>query len=234
MRVADQQRDPLAKMAIPSESSNLPVVWTDDSSSGRPRFGLSHDELDALERTRIRRLRIGVGAAVLGLATMVAAVTFSSTPQSDSSADIERAVVLQNAGRLDEAAIIYREVIAEEPRATVAYFNLGVIEHLRGLMDEAAANYEQALDLDSAYVPALFNLAVLRADDGDVTVATGLYRRILTIEPDRAGALLNLGILLLQQGEAEEATGMINRAIALDPSLATASVTGPEPSDAAG
>lgn len=192
---------------------------TRDEDDGASSLGLG-DELDEREVKRKRMIVGGSAVAALGAILFVGSwLIGGGGGGTDVNELLSRGVLLQNSGRLDEAADVYREVIDADPDNKVAFFNLGVIDHTQGETQEAAANYVQVLSLDPAYVPALFNLAILRSEEGDSQGAIGLYRRVITVEPDNAGALLNLGILLLTTGEEQEATEMIQRAVELNPSL---------------
>src|SRR5207244_9773700 len=100
-----------------------PERYRNDPEADRPRDtgrirsplgGLGPDELDDRERTRRRRLLFGgVGAAGVGaLALAIGLLLGGGGGGTDTSELLSRGVVLQNAGRLDEAADIYREVVA--------------------------------------------------------------------------------------------------------------------------
>jgi tetratricopeptide (TPR) repeat protein len=233
--VADSRRDRRWSPPPPTEPSRLPVSWfPPDRDAGerikqgkrRPRFGMTPEEFERRERARRRRTIFGTGAAVVGVIAFVVGFLMQGDPPDDQFDDLQRALVLQNAGQLEQAAIIYRQVIEEFPSSTIAHFNLGVIEHTQGDSEEAADSYTRAIQIDPAYVPALFNLAVIRAEAGDTDEAMDLYRRAVDLEPNNASALLNLGILLLQEGEELEATELISRAIEINPSLSESSLAG--------
>ena len=221
MATPGRQQDRWSPLVGSPNDARLPVAWTPaDAPPVRPRIGASPEELDARERRRRTRLRLGGGSAALGLVTLLAGLVLRDGTGDDTSARLREALSLQNTGRLAEATVLYQEVIADEPATTLAYFNLGVIEQAQGLDDEAAANYEQVLALDPAYTPALFNLAILRSETGDPASAMALYRRVIALDRDHAAAMMNLGILLLNRGDEVEASRLINRAIEIDPSMA--------------
>src|SRR6516165_7517278 len=50
-------------------------------------------------------------------------------------------------GRLDEAAVCYRQAVELEPTSHEARHSLGIALECQGRLDEAAASYEQALQL---------------------------------------------------------------------------------------
>src|SRR5438093_12946903 len=58
-----------------------------------------------------------------------------------AAAAYQRAVVLQNDGRYDEAAAAFREAIATSPSAITAYADLGDVELSRGRFDAAVQAY---------------------------------------------------------------------------------------------
>jgi tetratricopeptide (TPR) repeat protein len=121
--------------------------------------------------------------------------------------------------RLDEAARLYREVLALKPDHGDALNNLSLLERERG-------NLVAALRLSEAAVAALEhprfleNLGLFRAESGDSAAAEAAYLRGLEIAPDDPAllsALLNLYVDL----ERYEAAAICNeRLIRLTPDLA--------------
>lgn len=59
-----------------------------------------------------------------------------------------RAVELAEAGRTGEAALLFREVVAEGPGEPAGYNNLAVVCELAGRRDEAVRMYAEACRLD--------------------------------------------------------------------------------------
>lgn len=136
-----------------------------------------------------------------------------------ASQALERGLQAHAAGRLDEAAAAYREVLVHDPRSTFAYYNLGLIEQTLDHPGAAEAYYRLALGIDSNFVSALFNLAILRNEAGATQEAIDLYRQVVALQPDHAEAHFNLGLALRSIGEEAEAQEEIDRAIELNPSL---------------
>jgi tetratricopeptide (TPR) repeat protein len=71
-----------------------------------------------------------------------------------TGAFVNRGRLLHHAGRLDEAAAVYRA--APFPDAAL-WFNLGVLEEDRGDPEAALACYERAIAVDPSFVDAHFN-----------------------------------------------------------------------------
>jgi len=136
-----------------------------------------------------------------------------------ASKALERGLQAHAAGRLDEAAAAYREVLVHDPQSTFAYYNLGLIEQTLDNPAAAEAYYRLALGIDSNFVSALFNLAILRNEAGATQEAIDLYRQVVALQPDHADAHFNLGLALRSVGQETEAQDEIDRAIELNPSL---------------
>ena len=74
---------------------------------------------------------------------------------------MDRALALHEAGRLEEAAALYREAIAEDPADAIAHFNLGVVLEDLGRTAEAVGAYAEAIARDAAFADAHYNLALV-------------------------------------------------------------------------
>ncbi len=127
------------------------------------------------------------------------------------------AVQYHQAGRLDEAIALYRQVLSADAANVVAYSNLGAALQQQGRLDEAADCYRQALALAPDLAEALGNLGTVLKLQGKCAEAEASYRRALTIRPDSAVVHCDLGVVLQEQGRLEEAIASYRRAIELDP-----------------
>jgi tetratricopeptide (TPR) repeat protein len=173
--------------------------------------------------------------ALVALIATLAAVTVacSKDSPSDGTATLEAAIKAHQAGRLDEAVDLYKQVIDEDPESKLAWYNLGLIHQTRGVANLAETEYRRALVIDPNFVPALFNLAIVRTGRGDLAEAIGLYRHVTELQPDYAAAHLNLGFALVQAGDEKEGQAELDEAVQLDPTLASrlpdGSAASPEP-----
>jgi predicted O-linked N-acetylglucosamine transferase (SPINDLY family) len=134
------------------------------------------------------------------------------------------AVAIQHhqAGRLQAAEQIYRQVLAVEPKQPDALHLLGVIAYERG-------NHEIALDYIGRAIGLNGNTAVFHNNLGEVyralrriAEAVACYRRALELKPDYASAHNNLGIAFKEQGMPEDAVACYRRALQLKPDYAQA------------
>ncbi|HEX8189974.1 MAG TPA: tetratricopeptide repeat protein [Pyrinomonadaceae bacterium] len=108
-----------------------------------------------------------------------------------------RAYALLNSGRLEEALVIYRGLVAADPADSVFRCHLGAAELRRGRAAEAEAEFDAALRFNRANVDALSGRGEARLRLGRVVEAVGDFRAALELDPQarrpstlRARALL--------------------------------------------
>ena len=56
-------------------------------------------------------------------------------------------------GRLDEAALLYKRVLAQAPETPPALFNLGLIHNTRMDFSEAIGCYRKAVEITASFSP---------------------------------------------------------------------------------
>lgn len=132
------------------------------------------------------------------------------------------AVQHHQAGRLEAAEQIYRQIIAVQPNHAYAHNNLGVALKDRGKLDEAIACYRRALEVKPDFAEAHSNLGLALKDRGDLDGAVACCRHALDLKPDLPEAQNNLGLALQEQGKAAEAIAGYRRALELKPDYAEA------------
>jgi tetratricopeptide (TPR) repeat protein len=145
---------------------------------------------------------------------------------------------LRAAGRADEAAQAYRQLLAIRPDLPDSWFNLALMERQSGRFEAALAAYDEALARGvSGPEEAWLNRGVIHADDlGRPDLALKDIEAALEAAPDWLPALLNLGNLHEDMGRREAAASAYARASAVAPghpvalarSAGLARLTGPE------
>jgi len=135
--------------------------------------------------------------------------------------DQSLALALQHhqAGRLQEAAEIYRQVVAMQPRNPEALRLLGMIARQQGRLDEAIELIEKSIAIEPARAEAYHNLGDALRSAGNLDAAAAAYARACQLRPDWAEAHGAMGNLLRDQGKLEAAAAAYSRAIALRPEL---------------
>ncbi|MCX7149140.1 MAG: FkbM family methyltransferase [Rhodocyclales bacterium] len=143
------------------------------------------------------------------------------TTQS-SLQEIERGDALRDSGALDEAVIVYQQVMAAEPGLATGPYKLATAYQRLKRLDDAEAWFRQALDLDPDYPEAMNNLGIILAGRGELDAAEKLYRDALAKQIDYFEAHINLGNLLFESARRTEALYYYRRAIQLRPDSALA------------
>ena len=121
------------------------------------------------------------------------------------------------AGRLDEAAALYRKVIEAEPGNYKAHGNLGIALQGQGRLDQAVGHFQTAVALKPDHAGAYNNLGNALDNQGRLDDAVAAYRKAIALEPGYAEAHNNLGSALRHRGSYEEACACFRKAIEIRP-----------------
>jgi tetratricopeptide (TPR) repeat protein len=130
------------------------------------------------------------------------------------------AIQHHQAGRLQAAEQIYRQILQVEPNHPDALHLLGVIAAQCGKYDSAVEYMGRATQLNQDNANAHNNLGNALREQGKSEEAAACYRRALQLKPDYADAHNNLGAVLRDQGNLEEAVACCRRALELKPNYA--------------
>lgn len=132
------------------------------------------------------------------------------------------AVQHHQAGRLQEAEALYRQVLLVQPEHPDALHLLGVIAHQSGRHDAAVEFIVRAIALNPEAAEYHNNIGEVYRAQGKQEEAIAHYRKALALKPDYADAYNNLGLALAAQGKLEEAVAHYRQALALRPVYADA------------
>jgi protein O-GlcNAc transferase len=127
------------------------------------------------------------------------------------------AVRHHQAGHLQEAERLYRQVLARQPTHIDAMHHLGVIAHQVGRHDIAVDLIRQAIALKPGFAEAYSNLGNALRGKGALDEAIAAYRQAIVLNPSLPEPHNNLGNSLKDSGEFDEAIVACRRAIALRP-----------------
>ncbi|MGO8749538.1 MAG: tetratricopeptide repeat protein [Thermoguttaceae bacterium] len=130
------------------------------------------------------------------------------------------AIQLHQAGRLQAAEQIYRQILAVEPNQVDAIHLLGLIAHQVGKHGLAVEYIGRAIRLKGNAAAFHNNLGNALKDQGKLDDAVACYRRALELEPDYAEAHNNLGSAFKEQGKLDDAVACYRRALELKPGYA--------------
>ena len=148
----------------------------------------------------------------------------ASNPRSSGVVQATFADALRHhqAGRLEDAERLYRQVLAIDPRHADSLHLLGVVAYQSGRPEQAVELIGRALKLAKDVPFYHSNLGNALRACGRFDEAARHYRRALQLKPDYAEAHNNLGSVLKAQDKLDLAAAQFERALKLLPDYADA------------
>jgi tetratricopeptide (TPR) repeat protein len=137
-------------------------------------------------------------------AVTLAAPRPDQAPSADAFFDL--ALELEDAGRLNESAEVYRQALQMEPTDPVLHFNMGNVLFRLGCFVEAVASFEAALRYDPQYAEAWNNLGNTHAELHNWDQAIHSFQRALQFIPNYADAHYNLADIYKRLGKTRESS----------------------------
>ncbi len=130
---------------------------------------------------------------------------------------LRQALAHHQAGQLNDAAGLYQQILALDPRHTDALNLLGVIANQSGRPDLAVDYIGRAIAIQdkSAVYHGNYGQALLALGRLDDAIAS--FRQALTLQPTMAEAYANLAIAFRHQGKIGDAVALLKRALELKP-----------------
>ncbi len=126
------------------------------------------------------------------------------------------------AGRLDQAEAIYREILTCEPPGADAHHLLGMLLWQRGDAESAAAEIRKAIGLAPAVAPFHNNLGLVLDSAERHREAEDCFGAAIGLAPTYAEAHFNLGRALERERRFPEAASAYREALRLKPGLVEA------------
>jgi len=108
------------------------------------------------------------------------------------------------AGNLQQAEEICREILKVQTDNAQVYNNLGIILDKKGQIDEAITCYRSALQFDPTLFDVYFNLGNALKEKNQLDEAIHCYRRALELDPENARAHWNISLYYLLTGNFTE------------------------------
>ena len=132
------------------------------------------------------------------------------------------ALAHHQAGRLDEAEPIYRQVLAAQPQHAQTWNLLGVLSFQRGQYQVAIDCLNRAIGLEANSPSFHIHLGHVYQGLNQPADAIACYRRAIELQPNNAEMHYNLANGLDQQQNSEEAIAHYRQALALRPGFVEA------------
>jgi tetratricopeptide (TPR) repeat protein/glycosyltransferase involved in cell wall biosynthesis len=138
-------------------------------------------------------------------------------PSSNETAAFAEALRRHRNGRSEEAEVLFRSILADDPRHHRALYYLGVIAGRRDDYLAAEDLFRRALTLDPHYADAHYNLGNTLAEQGRLADAVASYQQAALLKPNAAEIHVRLASALHEQGRLEEAAASYRCALSIDP-----------------
>ena len=136
--------------------------------------------------------------------------------------EVRRALLLHQAGKIDEAAAIYATILQSRPDQFECLHYLGVAHIQRGRHAQALPLLERALALVAGDASLHANLGLALSVLGRADEALRRFDKALALRPGMPEALNNKGWTLRGLHRVEEALACFDQALAAQPALAEA------------
>jgi tetratricopeptide (TPR) repeat protein len=143
---------------------------------------------------------------------------------SSVATTLAAAIQRHQAGQLHEAEVLYRQVLAAEPRHPQALHLLGVIAYQVGMHEPAIEHILAALQIHGPDAEMLSNLGAAYVALGRIKEAEACYRQALQLRPTYAEAHYNLGNVFMKQGHLAAAIVCYQRTLQFQPNRPSALV----------
>jgi tetratricopeptide (TPR) repeat protein len=134
-----------------------------------------------------RRRVAGAAGAVAALGLLVNMRTPLVIPDDRETIHNNYGLVLEESGKIDEAAQHFATAARLEPEKPLYHYNLAKAERRRGRADAARRELETAIRLDPAYSDAHAELGFLLEAAGETAAAIEEYRRAVGSSPPSPG-----------------------------------------------
>jgi len=131
----------------------------------------------------------------------------------------QKALNLHNQGMLDEAKIIYEQIIEADPRHYDSLHLLGAIEGQKNNYTNAIDLIKKSLKINNNQPIAHYNLGLAYEELERFEIALESYENAISIKLDYAEAYNNSGSVLYKLSRFEEALVSYNRAITIKSEL---------------
>ena len=162
-------------------------------------------------RSRLKAVLRAPHPAAVGVLRSVEDVSVSPEQMRSLAAELE------DAGRLSEAADVYRAAMAAAGPDPEGCFQLAELLYRQGELSAARERYYMAIELDEDYVEARANLGCVLAETGQRELAVAAFEGALRYHPDYADAHYHLARTLDEMGHRRTAEQHWRRFLALAP-----------------
>jgi protein O-GlcNAc transferase len=130
---------------------------------------------------------------------------------------IQLAFQRHQAGELQQAEVIYRQVLQKQPNNIDALYLLGVMANQIKNYDVAIKLLQKTIEINNSNPLFYINLGYAFKGLGKLDEAVACYQRALVLNPNSVEAYNNLGNVLSELGKLDEAIKCYQRVLVLNP-----------------
>jgi tetratricopeptide (TPR) repeat protein len=128
---------------------------------------------------------------------------------------IEGAKAKLAAGFQDQAILILREVLRDDPNNSDAHLLLGTALAMVPQRNEAIHELQRAVELRPTFTPGYYALGTALAQFGDLSAAKPMFEKAIELDQNFADAHISLALLLAQSKHLADARAHLEQAISL-------------------
>jgi arylsulfatase A-like enzyme/Tfp pilus assembly protein PilF len=214
--------------ADPEERNNLAPTQPERVSEMRGQLNrIAARETEALEAARqsltqeeVHKL-MALGYLAGGRPTLPADLE----PEGENPKDMMRDLgtylwggrELFDAGRFDEAAGMFGQMVLRDPGNPQAHVHLAKALMELGEIDMAQAEFRKAIEIDSTHSGAFFPMANIMRQKGELDRALFYLRLGASLSMETPDVLSSMGAVYVEKGEPDSAIMILERALESDP-----------------
>ena len=135
---------------------------------------------------------------------------------------VNQAKFLLSKNKLEDAEIVFNEILKIEPTYYKAYINIGVICIKLNKLFEAERNFLEAINIKPDFELAYYNLGTIQEKLGKIKEAEQNFKKAINLKPDYFEAYTNLGTLFLGTSNYKEAEKFLEKALQIKPNFTEA------------
>lgn len=141
------------------------------------------------------------------------------SPVMDIHAKLNQAIQYQQAGRLDSARRVYRQILSADPCQPDSLHLLGLIDLQNADIPKAISRIQGAISNDPRQAIFFNSLGNAHRENSQLKKALVCYRKALALKPEYALAHFNMGTAYQELTKWVQAVNHYRAAVQLDPSL---------------
>jgi tetratricopeptide (TPR) repeat protein len=224
---SDFPKSDLKGVISPTIASNLLSVLTTEPTPSQGLFSFGDFVIDRVFAMLHLQFR-GLGWQLKRVDLRPKLLAVNPTNSGDSimtpviETYLEQGDAALEQGNWDVAIAQYTQVIAINPKSSIAYNDRGTARQSQGDLDGALKDFTQALALDPKMALAFNGRGNVKAAKNDLTGAIADFTQAVHLDPKLAAAYDSRGNAKTAKDDLEGAIADFSQAISIDPKLASA------------